>query len=196
MVTTTHSDNVFRGLSATTSHLMSLLQDVGTLEIATQRAEADVLEEVVRRVQPLIKYLDKKIEINASWSNHYAVNDYKADYLHDRAISLVGKRTEERASADADADTIYAGTELVLTRFGKFFELVYKGSCSQYQGYGGGWKATFRHIVPEMAIYVYGLDEVLSGLQRVLREALEKLEERKQNLQKRLEFLNAISLPN
>ena len=198
MVTTTHSQDVFSvfsALSTTTSHLLSLLQDVGALEGATRQAETEILKEVLRRIQPLIKYLDKKVEVKAAWSNHYAVNDYKSTHLRERAISLVGGRTDGRANADADADTVYAGVELVLTRSGKFLELSYEGRCSQYQSEGGHWEAICRCITPDMVITMYGLNNVVGRLQRVFCEALELLEKRKQNLQKRLEFITNLSLP-
>jgi len=147
----------------------STLKETKGMESFVYAKEVVACGALLKSMMPILKYVYRQIEVASSWSNHYAVNDGRVRYLRERAVSLAGGRTDsERANSDADADVVYGGTELVLTRSGQFLLLKHSGRCSQYQNGGGFWKTDVEKLSMSQAIGIYHVRNYSAGFGRQL----------------------------
>lgn len=174
---------------AALEHAAELGKEVAALEKQTVEEEAQALTTIVAKTLPVLRYIDYKIRISASYSGHL-YHEWQYNYLPEKGIVLVDKYGRRYTNRDYRGS--YDGTMLVLTRSGKLLHLARDGHWSNWQGESCWWQAEVQEVTPEQAIERYGLQAIVEGLVKEFKEAIKDNENKKQVLEKRLELLEQV----
>lgn len=170
-------------MAASVEELNSALADfepiaarIGDLKAETARMEAEILEQIIIKVTPLIPLIGRQGE-----------SYYRRDII-------LATRSEAAPQALDKVSRFYSEHNLVLYETGQLWGLHRFGEASCMEG-RPGWELNEEHeLLPREAVAAFGLPAIVAGLIETLREAksriiLGELEARTNALTKILEAL-------
>lgn len=155
--------------------------------------EAEVLNVVLGQIKPVVKYLDGKIIVSEGGYNDPQDDRGYEQNLEERGIEIILNPGWEDVSSDLADGTYCRGNSLVMGRSGALYFLQWKGEASGYQSEGWDREAEVTRVSRREALKHFSLSEILGGLKRVFEQAIAKLDERRDGLQKRLELIGSLT---
>lgn len=164
-------------------------EEVAKIEAATTEEEVKLLDQIVMRLLPVMRYVDYPIRVRGSRAGHQFA-EWKFETFSEKGILLVDKTKELNEGGDTRGS--YEGSQLVLTRSGKLKKFVKEGEWSRWQNEGSYWEKEILDISSEAAIKGYGFSEIIKGISEEFKDAIKKAETKRQALNSRMEQIDKI----
>ena len=155
----------------------------------TTDQEVEALGKIVNKMLPVMRFIDYRIKVHGHRPGHQ-FGQWEYEYYEEKGLNLVSNT--ERHATDKDYRGEYRGDFLVLTRSGKWLRFDQSGDWSNWQDEGSHFQNEPTEIDITKVVQKYGFSEVISGLSESFKDALEKAENKKQQLGSRMNQLQQI----
>lgn len=161
-------------------------EQVTALETSATAGEAAILNTIIAKVVPIMRYLDSPVRTHASHSGHQA---HEWEYTHhkEHGIVLVDGFVSQYTDHDYRGD--YTGDCLVLTRSGSLVVLERSGQWSNWQNEESFWTAIASEVTAEQAVTRCDIEAIIKGLVDAFRQAIENAHKKQTFLGLRLRLL-------
>lgn len=169
----------------------ALFEEVSSLEVKLTEREAQILEKIVKKIMPIMRFMDDTIQVY-EWSPYNKRGEEK--YYHEKGIVLFDCYTEENTGSYPHANDYwdFVGSQFVITRSGKLVEFIRNGNGSNWQRDDSSWEADGSIISFKELLKQYSFKEIIKSISRHFEKKIEEEKKKAPILESRKKVIDDI----